>query len=66
MAAAGSAMPAKQDIKNFLPIICSAFMSVSDHVCPACWRYGSDRMRAVFAENGKLLHCCINKPDSFA
>jgi len=41
-------------------------MSVSDHVCPACWRYGSDRMRAVFAENGKLLHCCINKPDSFA
>lgn len=31
-------------------------MSVSDHVSPACWRYGSDRMRAVFAEDGKLQY----------
>ena len=29
-------------------------MSVSDHVCPACWRYGSDDMRSIYTEGGKL------------
>lgn len=29
---------------------------VSSHVCPACWRYGSDDMRAIFTEDAKLTY----------
>lgn len=31
-------------------------MSVSDHACPACWRYGSNVMRAIFTEKNKLQY----------